>query len=352
LAAHADKKGFPRYEFMNRCIRAVLPIALTLITLTLTLGPPAGHAQTGPDSGLQLLGTIPLEHVDGRIDQMAASPDGRWLFVAAQGGNRVVKVDTQAARVSAVIKVRSPRGICYLPKSQQVAVASAGSGDLQFYTDTLKPLGTVRGLDEADNLRYDADANLVYAGYGDGALAVIDPQMAVQTAKIPLDGHPESFQLESHGTRVFINVPATGEIEVFDRANRRLLNEWKLKDAADSVSMALDEADKRLFIGTRKPARILVLETEAGKELAMLSACGDTDDLFFDESNRFIYLSGGQGCVSVFQQADSVTYNRMDTVSTFPGARSSLLVPQAQRLYVAVPHRGAQRSEIMVFATQ
>ena len=314
---------------------------------------PACLAQTSTDINLQLLGTIPLEHVDGRIDHMAATPDGRWLFVAALAGNRVLEVDTQAGRVTRVTKVRTPQGVVYLPKSDEIAVASGGNGNLQFYTGTLQPLGTVRGLDLADNVRYDADANLVYVGYGiAGALAIIDPQLAVQTAKIPLDGHPESFQLEAHGTRIFVNVPAAGEIEVFDRAKRTLLNEWKLKDAAADFPMALDESDKRLFIGTRKPARVLVLETEAGKELAVLSACGDGDDLFYDPVNQFIYLSGGQGCVSVFRQTDSVNYDRVDTVNTFPGARTSLLVPGAHRLYVAVPHRGAQRAEIMVFATQ
>ncbi len=327
-------------------------ILVVLVLLALAIGVRASHARAGADSALRLVRTIPIGGVKGRIDHMAATPDGRWLLVAALGGNRALKIDTQAAKVTAAIKVMEPQGVCFLPKSDKVAVASGHDGNLQFYTDRLEPLGTVRGLDDADNVRYDANANLVYAGYGEGALAVIDPDMVVQTAKIPLDGHPESFQLEQLGTRIFINVPSTGEIEVFDRANRVLLAVWKLKDAAGNFPMALDEAGKRLFVGTRKPAQMLVIETEAGKEIALLSACGDTDDLFYDAFSKLIYLSGGQGCVSVFRQADSRTYDRLDTISTFPGARTSLLVTAAHRLYVAVPRRGAQRAEIMVFATQ
>lgn len=326
-------------------------IRAILILLAFAIGIPPSHARAGADSAAHLVGTIPLGRVEGRIDHMAATPDGRWLMVAALGSNRLLKIDTQTSKVVAAIKVMAPHGVCYLPKSGQVAVASGQDGNLQFYTDKLAPLGTVRGLDDADNVRYDADANLVYAGYGQGALAVIDPDTFVQTAKLPLDGHPESFQLETLGTRVFINVPSAGEIEVFDRAKRVLLAEWKLKDAAANFPMALDEAHKRLFIGTRQPPRMLVIETEAGKEIALLSACGDTDDLFYDASSKLIYLSGGQGCVSVLRQTDSVTYDRLDTISTFPGARTSVLVPAAHRLYVAVPHRGAQPAAIMVFAT-
>ncbi len=302
-------------------------------------------------SVLQAAGAIPLAGIQGRIDHMAATADGRLLFVAALGANRLLSLDTQSARAIAAAKVSVPQGVCYLPKSGKVAVAAGGAGTLTFYTRDLKPLGAVRGLDDADNVRYDADANLVYAGYGEGALAVIDPERAVQTAKIPLDGHPESFQLEMRGTRIFVNVPSAGEIEVIDRASRKLLYRWKLKEAAANFPMALDEAGKRLFIGTRNPARMVVLEAQAGREVAMLSACGDTDDLFYDTVSRLIYLTGGQGCVSVFRQADSMTYDRLASVTTAPGARTALLVPGVHRLYVAVPQRGAQRAEIMIFNT-
>ncbi|HEY2105917.1 MAG TPA: hypothetical protein VGH29_09040 [Candidatus Binataceae bacterium] len=322
------------------------------LSLTVMLAVLAAHfAAVGAENGpLRALGAIPLGRIEGRIDHMAATPDGHWLMVAALGGNRLLKIDTQAGKVAAAVMVMEPQGVCYLPKSGDVAVASGHDGNLQFYSDRLAPLGIVRGLDDADNVRYDADANLVYAGYGNGALAVIDPDTAVQTARIPLDGHPESFQLETLGTRIFVNVPSAGEIEVIDRANRVLIAEWKLKDAAANFPMALDEAGKRLFVGTRNPPRMLVIETEAGKEIAMLSACGDTDDLFYDAISRLIFLSGGQGCVSLFRQTDSVSYDRLDAVGTFPGARTSLLVPSAHRLYVAVSHRGAQPAEIMVFA--
>jgi len=283
---------------------------------------------------------------------MAATPDGRWLYVAALGSNRLLRIDTQTGDIGGQVRgIRMPQGVCYLPKSDKVAAASGGGGDLHFLTGDLRALGIVRDLSDADNVRYDPDANLVYVGYGTGALAVIDPELTVQTATIALDGHPESFQLEHHGFRIFINVPDANEIEVYDRARRVLLNEWKVKRGADNFPMALDEAGKRLFIGTRNPARLVVLETEAGKEIAELSACADADDLFYDASTRLIYLSGGQGCVNVFRQRDIMTYDRVETATTAPGARTSLLVASAHRLYVGAPRSPNHRAEIMVYAT-
>jgi hypothetical protein len=113
--------------------------------------------------------------------------------------------------------------------------------------------------------------------------------------------------------------------------------------------MALDEANERLFVGCRKPARLLVLNAASGAAVAKLRACGDSDDLFYDFVNRKIYLSGGAGCVSIFDQADSTSYKRLRTITTPSGARTSLFVTTSRTLYVAVPHSGSQRAEMLIF---
>jgi len=309
-------------------------------------------AWAGESAAIRLPKTIPMAGIEGRIDHMAATPDGRWLFVAALGSNRVLRIDAEAARVTAVISgIKEPQGVCYLPKSAKLVVTGGGDGTVRIYDGALKLAATVSGLDDADNVRYDPAANLVYAGYGQGALAVIDPEHGAKVAHVPLDGHPESFQLERRGARIFVNVPTAGEIEVVDRAKRAVIARWKVSGAADNFPMALDEGDRRLFIGTRKPPRMLVMDTEAGKTIATLGACGDTDDLFYDPAGKRIYLSGGEGCVDVFRQTDPSAYERLETVRTFAGARTSLFVPAAHRLFVAVPHRSAQRAAVLVFET-
>ncbi len=309
-------------------------------------------AWAGGSAALRLAKTIPMAGIEGRIDHMAATPDGRLLFVAALGSSRVLRIDTEAARVTAVITgVKEPQGVCYLPKSAKLVVAGGGDGTVRIYDGALKLAAAIDGLNDADNVRYDPAANLVYVGYGQGALAVIDPEQGAKVAQVSLDGHPESFQLESRGARIFVNVPTAGKIEVVDRARRAVIARWKVSGAADNFPMALEEADRRLLIGTRKPPLMLVLDTEAGKTIATLGACGDTDDLFYDPAGKRIYLSGGEGCVNVFRQTDPSSYERLETVRTFGGARTSLFVPAAHRFYVAVPPRSAQRAAVMVFET-
>jgi hypothetical protein len=203
--------------------------------------------------------------------------------------------------------------------------------------------------DDADNVRYDARAKRFWVGYGDGGLACIDPATAKTTADVKLEGHPESFQLESREKRIFVNVPHAREIEVVDREAAKVIDRWKLSGAGGNFPMALDEVHGRLFVGCRQPARLLVLDTATGKQVASVAIVGDTDDVFYDASRRRIYAAGGEGAVTVIEQQDDDKYSVAESVKTAPGARTAYFAAETGSLYVAVPHRGSQRAEIRVF---
>jgi hypothetical protein len=76
---------------------------------------------------------------------------------------------------------------------------------------------------------------------------------------------------------------------------------------------------------------------------------GDSDDLFFDADRHRIYATGGEGAIVVYEQQGPDQYNQIGRVTTASGARTSLFVPEAGRLFVAVPHRGTQGAEMRVF---
>ena len=146
-----------------------------------------------------------------------------------------------------------------------------------------------------------------------------------------------------------MNVPNAGHVAIVDRESGTVIGKFAPTEASANFPMALDEADHRLFIGCRRPAKLLVLDTETGKTVAALDIVGDTDDLFYDAVNKRIYVSGGEGRVTVISQTSTDTYNVAGQVTTAPGARTSFFVPESRMLYVAVPHRGAQKAELRAF---
>jgi hypothetical protein len=127
------------------------------------------------------------------------------------------------------------------------------------------------------------------------------------------------------------------------------VTKWPVTSALKNYPMALDEANHRLLIGCRTPARMLAVDTETGKQMATVEIVGDTDDLFYDAARKRVYVIGGQGFVEVFEQKSADQYDRVAHYPTVPGARTGLFVPDWGKLFVAVPRRGEQRAEVLVF---
>jgi YVTN family beta-propeller protein len=301
---------------------------------------------------LHAAGVIPMPGVEGRIDHLAVDLAGKRLFVAALGNNTVEVIDINAMRViKSITGLHEPQGIRFLPDRNRVVVANGGDGSTIFYDGTtLSAVHTAKTSGDADNVRYDPKAGRVYVGYGDGALGSFDPD-GKPLGDIRLAAHPESFQLESAGSRIFVNVPSAGHVAVVDRDKQTVSATWRVTAAGANYPMGLDEADGRLFLGCRRPARLLVYDTRSGTLVTAIDIVGDTDDLFYDSARKRLYVIGGEGFITVLDQQDADHYRQLQKIATSGGARTGLLVPELGKLFVAVPHRGAQRAEIRVYST-
>jgi DNA-binding beta-propeller fold protein YncE len=303
------------------------------------------------DEPLRFVEAIPLPRVEGRIDHMAIDDDGERLFVTALGKNTLEAIDLASKKVLQPIKnLDAPQGVCIAPALKRIAVANDKDGSVRLYdVDSLEQRGVVDLKDAADNVRYDPATGRFWVGYGQGGLAAIDAQTGEQVANIPLDGHPESFQLDASDKRIFVNIPTASQVAVIDRERAAVITKWPIKRGVANFPMALDAKHHRLFLGCRKPAQLLVLDTTTGQTIKSLSAVGDADDVFYDGAAGRIYVSGGEGRVTVISQKDADTYELMGSISTGAGARTSIFDATCKLLYVAVPHRGNQTAEIRVF---
>ena len=309
--------------------------------------------QAAAQRTLELLHTIPLPQVRGRFDHFAADVQGQRLFVAALGNNTLEILDLHdGKRVHSITGLHKPTGVAYLPESNRIYVANGDEGTCKVYDgNTFQVLTSIGGLDDADNVRYDAAAQRLFVGYGAGALGIIDVTRNAMLGAITFAGHPEAFQLEKRGTRIFVNVPDAKEVTVVDRSTRAVTDHWSLHAYRANFPMALDEGHHRLFTGSRQPAKLIVLNTDNGKVIADVDIVGDTDDLFYDASNRLLYISGGAGFISVVQQVDADHYTPLENIPTASGARTSYFLPELKRFAVAVPEHGGQPAAIRVYRT-
>jgi YVTN family beta-propeller protein len=312
---------------------------------------PGVLAQALDSEPLVLEAKIPLGRVEGRIDHLAVDLEHHRLFVAELGNNSVgvVDLDTKAV-VHRISGLSEPQGVAYVPASATLYVANAGDGSLRFYRGAdYAPTGKLDLGSDADNVRVDAEVGKLLIGYGSGALATVDPASNQKVAAYVLKAHPESFQIDTKSNRIFVNLPSAHSITVLDRATGKELASWSMRHGGN-FAMALDRDEARVFTVFRSPTKLVAFSYEKGTAVAEVDACGDADDVFMDTKRKRLYVSCGAGFIDVIG-IEAASLRRLARLVSVDGARTSLFVPELDRLYVAVRARAGQGAAIWVYRT-
>jgi hypothetical protein len=306
---------------------------------------------TSGTSHLLLLKTILLPDVKGRIDHLDVNLKDQLVYVAALGNNTLEVADLNAGRVIHTFKgLDEPQGVGYIPQTHELLVANGGSGDCYFFNSkTFEKTGTVHLGSDADDVRCDSVAKKIYVGYGSGAIAVIDAETHQQTADIKLPVHPESFQIDRKLNLLFVNLPDAHMVGVVDLKRSILISKWVRESPTANFPMALDTIHHRVFVGYRHPAALLVIDGLTGKEISNQPMAGDADDLYYDEKQSTIYVSGGDGSVFVFQETDKNIFKQIIRQPTRSGARTSLYVPELNIFVLAARAASGGAAELLVY---
>jgi YVTN family beta-propeller protein len=309
----------------------------------------AQAAEPAANGYLQLEAKILLGNVRGRIDHMAVDLGRRRLFVAELGNDSVGIVDlANRSLIRTIPGLNEPQGVGYEPSSDTLFVANARDGSVRFFEgDDYKPAGQIELGGDADNIRIDATAKRVVIGHGDGGLAFLDPSTRGKSQNVALKAHPESFQIDSDTSRIFVNLPDAHAIAVVDGKAGKQVSNWKMEKSGN-FAMIIDHDRGLLLVAFRNPPELAAFALADGKNVSSAETCGDVDDLFADRKRARIYVSCGAGNVDVFE-ATGTAYRRKARIPTAEGARTSLFVPEMDRLLVAVRAGPAGPAAIWMF---
>jgi YVTN family beta-propeller protein len=322
-------------------------LSVMLVGLAVLVNSASWAADSSP---LTLETKIPLGEVKGRIDHFAADANGQRMFVAELGNNSIGVVDLRTQKVVRTIAgLSEPQGVGFVPSADILYVANAGDGSVHLYRGTdFSPAGRIDLGDDADNVRIDVQRNHVLVGYGSGALAVIDPSSQKKIADIALKAHPESFQLDETGSKIFANVPDARQIAIVDVATGKQTSALSPAGARSSFPMAIDADEHRVLVVFRNPPKLMVFGTQDSKQVGSIDVCGDADDVFVDSKRHRVYVSCGEGVIDVLAQQGS-SYERIARIPTVSGARTSLFMPVTDRLYVGVRAASGEPAAVWVF---
>ncbi len=294
-----------------------------------------------------MLGRTDLPRYDGDFDHFGADIKGNRLFLAGEDGGTLEVFNLRTgAHLKTVPGMETPHAIHYEPRTNRLFVSNSGPG-LSKVLDgkNYAVLHTIKLTPGADVMSYDASSRRLWFVTGGKnanpkmdkivvALVNIDSSKAVAEVGFDTD-FTEGIVAEQRGPRAFVNVAGKSEIAVLDKNTGRLLSTWPVKEGQNNSQIDLDEKNKRLFIITRKPFKLVVINTESGASVASFDAPGRTNGMMFDRVNHRIYAAGDD-YVGVFHQIDADHYEELAHVPSEKGAKTAFLVPALNRLYVAV----------------
>jgi DNA-binding beta-propeller fold protein YncE len=325
-------------------------VALAILTV-------AGHAQQGkPSIPLHLVKSVALPKGFSHFDHFGADAKGNRLFATFEDHNTVEVFDlTTGKTIRSIPGLNVPHNVLYLADLNEVVITD-GAGTFNLLRgDTLERINTTKLAINADFVVYDPQAQLFYVTNGGhtakmdyGLVSVLDKD-GKRLDDIKIDGaHIEFLAAERKGPRIFVGITDRHAIGVVDREKRRVVDTWVLPDAEENIPLVLDQDHGRLFSVSRKPPKLFVFDVASGKVVTSLPSVGDSDDMAYDAKHNRIYVSGGDGFVSVYQQNDPDHYTLLGNVATGPGGSTSTFVPELNRLYVGV-RRGATGAELQIF---
>lgn len=311
---------------------------------------------------LKLAQTIPLPGLkDGDFDHFQVDSAGMRMFLAAEENSAIEVIDLRTNKlIQKVAGAKAPHSIGYNSALKKLYVVDdGGPNQVEVFDGTsFKLLTTIPMEAHADVSVYDPATQLFYVGNGGRQakqeytlISVVDTKTDKKVADIKIDADRiETIRFEAKTPRMFTNMYGKSSVAVIDRTRQAVVATWSFaQEGRNFASMALDEADHRLFVHARDPGKVLVIDSESGKLITTLPCVGDYDDAVYDSGTRRLYMIGTP-FLKVFQKSEEG--DRYDTLGQVPTAFHSItgiVVPQLNRLYIAVNHHGTTDAVVQVY---
>jgi hypothetical protein len=321
--------------------KTVRSAALSLVTLSL-LGTVAAVAQ---ESSVKLIKTVTLPGYTGDFDHFAVDYARNRVLLAAEDHGTLEVFDLKtSAHLRTVTGFGNPHSITVRKGVPTVFITdSAKQGPTIRDANTYAVTKSVPMTPGSDTSRYDAAANIVYVVTGGkdvdmatANLEAFNPDTGEKLGSITFqDNHVEAFALAENSPLLYINLTQTNKIAVVDRKAMKVLAVWPVPTAEQNAMVALDEPQHRLYVVTRKPGMVVVMNTDTGAVIDSLPGPMRSDDVMYDQDAHKLYVPGGDAHLMIYSTADADHLKLLETVNTAPGAKTGLLLPKLHKLFLA-----------------
>lgn len=275
----------------------------------------------------------------GSWDYLSVDEAARRLYVSH--GTQVEVVDIDSGTVAGNIpKTPGVHGIAIAPEFGRGFVSNGQAGSVTIFDlKTLKPIAEVPTGQKPDAIIYDPATKRVFAfNGGSNSATAIDAASGKVAGTVDLGGGPEFAAADGKGY-VFNNLEDESLVLKINARDLKVEQRWPTAPCSSPSSMAMDRANRRLFIGCRSKV-MAVMDADSGKVITTLPIGDHVDATAFDPETRLVFNSNGEGTITVIHQDGPDQYSVVETVKTAPRAKTMALDPKTHQLFLSTTENG------------
>jgi YVTN family beta-propeller protein len=275
----------------------------------------------------------------GSWDYLTVDEAARRLYVSHGTQVEVLDVDSGSV-VGRIPNTLGVHGIAIASEFGRGFVSNGQSSTVTIFDlKTLKPIADVPTGKKPDAIIYDPATSRVFAfnGGSDSATA-IDAATGKVAGTVDLGGGPEFAAADGNGF-VYDNLEDESLVLKINSRTLKVEQRWPTAPCASPSSMAMDRANRRLFLGCRSKV-MAVLNADTGQVITTLPIGDHVDATAFDLETKLIFNSNGEGTVTVIHQDSPDKYSVVETVKTLPHAKTMALDPKTHKLFLSTAESG------------
>jgi DNA-binding beta-propeller fold protein YncE len=286
----------------------------------------------------QITKKIPIPG-QGSWDYLTVDAAARRLYVSHGTQVEVLDIDS-GATVGSIPKTPGVHGIAIAPELGRGFVSNGQASTVTIFDlKTLKPIADVPTGQKPDAIIYDEATSRVFAFNGSSNSATaIDAGTGKVAGTVNLEGGPEYAAADGKGF-VFDNLEDESLVLKINARDLKVEQRWPTAPCKAPSSMGIDRANRRLFIGCRSKL-MAVMNADTGQVITTLPIGDHVDATVFDEENKLIFNSNGEGTITVIHQDSPDKYSVVETVKTAPKAKTMALDPKTHQLFLSTAENG------------
>ena len=280
----------------------------------------------------------------GGFDYITVDPEQKRLYVPRTTHTMVLDANSGKS-IADIPGQKGNHGVALVPSAGRGFITDGRDGSVTIFDlKTHDVLGKIKAAADADGIIYDPASRKVLVSCGDAGVMVpispdVDPKTGQADAAVKLGGKPEFLVADGQG-KVFINLVNKDQVAVVDTKEMKVVNKWPTAPGGAPVGMSMDPEHRRLFVGCRRPQKLIVMSAEDGKVLADLPIGAGVDATQFD--NGYAFASCRDGSLAIARETSPGKFEVVQDLKTRPGAKTMTIDPTTHTAYLPTAEFGTQ----------